>query len=403
MSRRIYSSSFWMNSLMDHLFFSIKRFNLDSTSGLTKIKRNDLDYNCKFIIAYAGESITWEMNFDAQYPDLGPDLILRKEDFWHDEKMEELISNIPSLVKWHSLNDVLLYEIVNNLLYLLEKYEVKLLQVNSEKLFLEYTLMKNKSNLKNLEIYHIQGSKVQKLHISSKLSLNIPLLQHLENSKRIDILLFIDYQYFTAKISILKLYLPKCLENLFDETKLSIISSLNDSRHITEYIDRIESYISNEVAIISHDLENRKHFIANIITLQYFSVLEYDVTFFQHLRLLLSYSNLNFILVIQLTPYFLNKRVLLSLKSLHHMTNRGKPTQILLSDFCFHPNWNMKRMISEIFIFIINYVTEEFYGYKGNEQANKLANKQGMEQALTQTGRWREEEEDYISNGNAQL
>lgn len=98
--------------------------------------------------------------------------------------------------------------------------------------------------------------------------------------------------------------------------------------------------------------------------MQYSSVIEYDIIFFQQIRLLLNYSNLNCVLAINLTPYFPDERFSMVLQSVNHVTSGGKPMQIHLREFPYNTHWEVKRMIGEAFIFLINFVISEFCSSK---------------------------------------
>lgn len=80
----------------------------------------------KMVIPYAGHSITWDVILDSM-DQLSPPDFLFNDDFMSDPPaMEEIEKSLPSLVNWDCSNDKALLQLINELLVMYKKYQVRL-------------------------------------------------------------------------------------------------------------------------------------------------------------------------------------------------------------------------------------------------------------------------------------
>lgn len=54
----------------------------------------------KFLIPYAGQTLTWIALFDSLYPEIGPDFEFSDKTFLQDPEIPTLEKFVPSLVDW---------------------------------------------------------------------------------------------------------------------------------------------------------------------------------------------------------------------------------------------------------------------------------------------------------------
>lgn len=88
---------------------------LDSVLSSCNKNKNDC---FKLSIPYAGEHLVWNVMFDSQYPEMGPDFIFNDQNFLMDPDIDILSTWVPSLVKWNPNDtDALLNVLMELLLY----------------------------------------------------------------------------------------------------------------------------------------------------------------------------------------------------------------------------------------------------------------------------------------------
>ncbi|KAF7655779.1 hypothetical protein LDENG_00051040, partial [Lucifuga dentata] len=142
------------------LLFSVVRngrVGLDSTNCL---RVTDLKTGCttltpgpccdrfKLHIPYAGETLKWDIIFNAQCPDLPPDFI-----FGEDAEFLPEPSQLPHLVQWDSGNPECLLQLVKELIQQYHQYQCQRLRESSRLLFEYGSLLDDPNYGRNMEIY----------------------------------------------------------------------------------------------------------------------------------------------------------------------------------------------------------------------------------------------------------
>lgn len=88
---------------------------MDSVSSSCDRSKNDC---FKLSIPYAGEHLVWNVLFNSQCPEMGPDFIFNDQNFLMDPDIDILSTWVPSLVKWNPNDtDALLNVLIELLLY----------------------------------------------------------------------------------------------------------------------------------------------------------------------------------------------------------------------------------------------------------------------------------------------
>lgn len=91
-----------------------------------KVEVNDVSSSCgkekgdRFFLSipYAGKKLTWNVLFNSQCPELGPDFIFDDHSFLANPDLNTITTHVPSLDNWDVTNDdALLMVIVELLLY----------------------------------------------------------------------------------------------------------------------------------------------------------------------------------------------------------------------------------------------------------------------------------------------
>ncbi|XP_028293684.1 BRISC and BRCA1-A complex member 2-like [Gouania willdenowi] len=133
------------------------RVGLDSTNCL---RVTDLKTGCssltpgpccdrfKLHIPYAGETLKWDIIFNAQHPQLPPDFI-----FGEDAEFLPEPSELPHLVHWDAENPESLLELVKEVLQQYHHYQCQRLRESSRLLFEYDSLLEEPSYGRNMEVY----------------------------------------------------------------------------------------------------------------------------------------------------------------------------------------------------------------------------------------------------------
>jgi len=66
----------------------------------------------------------WNILFDSQYPEMGPDFIFNDQNFFMDPNIDILSTRVPSLVKWNPDDTDALFNVLNELLLYYKEYQV---------------------------------------------------------------------------------------------------------------------------------------------------------------------------------------------------------------------------------------------------------------------------------------
>lgn len=81
----------------------------------------------KLGLAYAGQQMQWLVLFDSQEPESPPQFLFPDSpNFLLDKSLEELESDLPSLVNWDCDDDRALIKVVNEMLMVYRKLQVHL-------------------------------------------------------------------------------------------------------------------------------------------------------------------------------------------------------------------------------------------------------------------------------------
>jgi len=66
----------------------------------------------------------WNVLFDSQYPEIGPDFIFNDQNFLIDPDIDTLSSQVPSLVEWNPNNTDALFNVLVELLLYYKEHQV---------------------------------------------------------------------------------------------------------------------------------------------------------------------------------------------------------------------------------------------------------------------------------------
>lgn len=320
-------------------------------------------YYLKFEIPYAKQFITLEMYFNPLYPELGPDFILNEEEDIQQTSIKDFVDNFKSLVSWCPTNELSLLKILDEFLNLYKSHQLNILKAHTDIVKLDPNELVNTIPRENFEINLVQGTKQIEAKFLTKFELDLSVLSLTEN-KKVEALLYISFGGTSYNRVIPELYLPGYLTKLFDGSESLHIPPFIEVQHIADYIEKVKECIIEKAQAVSISTGKRKQFIATLLAIQPGTVLEYDVINYRKATLLLELNDIHFLLNFDLPLNFPIKQFTMTMHSVHHMTDQGKPVIKVVKEFPYSPRWEPKQMIMKAVSYIIENEFKKFAPFK---------------------------------------
>uniref|UniRef100_A0A8C5DJ40 BRISC and BRCA1-A complex member 2 n=1 Tax=Gouania willdenowi TaxID=441366 RepID=A0A8C5DJ40_GOUWI len=276
------------------------RVGLDSTNCL---RVTDLKTGCssltpgpccdrfKLHIPYAGETLKWDIIFNAQHPQLPPDFI-----FGEDAEFLPEPSELPHLVHWDAENPESLLELVKEVLQQYHHYQCQRLRESSRLLFEYDSLLEEPSYGRNMEVY--AGRKnTWTGEFSARFLLKLP----------------VDF-------SNIPVYLLK--DTALDPGEdVALLSVSFEDAEATQVFPKL---------YLSPSIEQ--------------GVVEYDAEGFTKLTLLLMWKDFCFLVHVDLPLYFPRDQPTLTFQSVYHFTNSGQLYSQVQKSYPYSPRWDGNEM-----------------------------------------------------------
>uniref|UniRef100_A0A3Q1HJ86 BRISC and BRCA1-A complex member 2 n=1 Tax=Acanthochromis polyacanthus TaxID=80966 RepID=A0A3Q1HJ86_9TELE len=120
----------------------------DLKTGCTSLTPGPCCDRFKLHIPYAGETLKWDIIFNARYPELPPDFI-----FGEDAEFLPEPSELPHLVHWDAGNPECLLQLVKELIQQYHHYQCQRLRESSRLLFEYDSLLEDPNYGHSMEIY----------------------------------------------------------------------------------------------------------------------------------------------------------------------------------------------------------------------------------------------------------
>ncbi|KAK2575710.1 hypothetical protein KPH14_012099 [Odynerus spinipes] len=295
---------------------------LDSISSSCGKKKGDC---FKLSIPYAGENLLWNVLFDSEYPELGPDFIFGDETFLMDPDIESLSTHVPSLANWDYKNDNALLKVIIELLSYYKEHQVQLLKRQAERLNLEYSMLIHDMQIspKDIEVILLPvGTKPIEARFSIRLDIDFSQLPptRTNQSQNNAAMLLVTFRGQDWNCVIPNLYLSKSLEETFSEAASLHIPPILPNSYLTAYIPKVKKLITDKINTIIQCYESRKNFVSALLLLQRDCIIEYDAVEFYDLTLLLEHRDFYFLVHFHLPQTFPKDKPIIKLQSVYHMT-----------------------------------------------------------------------------------
>uniref|UniRef100_A0AAQ5YFQ3 BRISC and BRCA1-A complex member 2 n=2 Tax=Amphiprion TaxID=80969 RepID=A0AAQ5YFQ3_AMPOC len=263
----------------------------DLKTGCTSLTPGPCCDRFKLHIPYAGETLKWDIIFNARYPELPPDFI-----FGEDAEFLPEPSELPHLVHWDAGNPECLLQLVKELIQQYHHYQCQRLRESSRLLFEYDSLLEDPNYGHNMEIY--AGRKNSWTgEFSARFLLKLP----------------VDF-------SNIPVYLLK--DTALDPGEdVALLSVSFEDAEATQVFPKL---------YLSPSIEQ--------------GVVEYDAEGFTKLTLLLMWKDFCFLVHVDLPLYFPRDQPTLTFQSVYHFTNSGQLYSQVQKSYPYSPRWDGNEM-----------------------------------------------------------
>ncbi|XP_045160402.1 BRISC and BRCA1-A complex member 2-like [Mercenaria mercenaria] len=314
--------------------------------------------NCdrfKVVIPFAGQTITWEVLFDCNYPESPPDFIFGSEDldFFPD------IYSLKSLVEWDYKDPSCLGRVIEELLYQYRKYQENIIN-GTHRLKFEYSSLVEDTDIKSEDVeIHVSRTEnrmgpinfLMKLHVDfGRIPAYIVKLDPGEDAA----LLLVSFNSPEGTRITPQLYLSPRVERALGGSANLRIPGFPVGSCLSEYVPDVTLLLKNKVDQVVKNYEKRKEYIAAFLSMFGRSVLEYDAEGFTKISFLFEWHDFFFIISIELPAYFPKDQPYLTFQSVYH-ENKGKPYfETHQDDYPYSPRWSGLEMADRTRTFILD-------------------------------------------------
>ncbi|XP_037261581.1 BRISC and BRCA1-A complex member 2 isoform X2 [Falco biarmicus] len=255
----------------------------DLKSGCTSLTPGPSCDRFKLHIPYAGETLKWDIIFNAHYPDLPPDFI-----FGEDAEF------LPDPSALHTGE------------------------------FSARFLLKLPVDFSNIPTY---------------------LLKDVNEDPGEDVaLLSVSFEDAEATQVFPKLYLSPRIEHALGGSSALHIPAFPGGGCLIDYVPQVCQLLTNKVQYVIQGYHKRREYIAAFLSHFGTGVVEYDAEGFTKLTLLLMWKDFCFLVHIDLPLYFPRDQPTLTFQSVYHFTNSGQLYSQAQKNYPYSPRWDGNEM-----------------------------------------------------------
>uniref|UniRef100_A0A8C0D2B6 BRISC and BRCA1-A complex member 2 n=1 Tax=Balaenoptera musculus TaxID=9771 RepID=A0A8C0D2B6_BALMU len=320
----------------------------DLKSGCTSLTPGPNCDRFKLHIPYAGETLKWDIIFNAQYPELPPDFI-----FGEDAEFLPDPSALHNLASWNPSNPECLLLVVKELVQQYHQFQCSRLRESSRLMFEYQTLLEDPQYGENMEIY--AGKKNNWTgEFSARFLLKLPvdfsniptyLLKDVNEDPGEDVaLLSVSFEDTEATQVYPKLYLSPRIEHALGGSSALHIPAFPGGGCLIDYVPQVCHLLTNKVQYVIQGYHKRREYIAAFLSHFGTGVVEYDAEGFTKLTLLLMWKDFCFLVHIDLPLFFPRDQPTLTFQSVYHFTNSGQLYSQAQKNYPYSPRWDGNEM-----------------------------------------------------------
>ncbi|XP_076239563.1 BRISC and BRCA1-A complex member 2 [Calliopsis andreniformis] len=325
---------------------------VSSSCGRTKGDR------FKLSIPYAKQNLVWNVLFDSQCPEMGPDFLFNDNTFLTDMDIDTVSHKIPSLAQWNPNDKNALVNVLIELLSCYKQYQIDLLQ-KQNRLQIEYNMLIKSTEVKSKDVEIILlplGSKPTEAKFLISLSIDVSKLPHSMTESRSNVaMLLVTFCGADWNRIIPELVFPKYIEKMLGGANALHLPNFSSDTCLADYVPDVENYIAGRMNLLAESLEKRRSFTAQMLSFLCNKVIEYDTVNHTYITILLQKDDFQCILFVNLSLVFPRERPTCLFQSIYHMTNE----RTLYSekvDLPYHPQWSTEKIRDEFISFVEQYI-----------------------------------------------
>ncbi|XP_068928213.1 BRISC and BRCA1-A complex member 2 isoform X6 [Petaurus breviceps papuanus] len=255
----------------------------DLKSGCTSLTTGPSCDRFKLHIPYAGETLKWDIIFNAHYPELPPDFI-----FGEDAEF------LPDPSALHTGE------------------------------FSARFLLKLPVDFSNIPTYLLKDAS--------------------EDPGEDVALLSVSFEDTEATQVFPKLYLSPRIEHALGGSSALHIPAFPGGGCLIDYVPQVCQLLTNKVQYVIQGYHKRREYIAAFLSHFGTGVVEYDAEGFTKLTLLLMWKDFCFLVHIDLPLYFPRDQPTLTFQSVYHFTNSGQLYSQAQKNYPYSPRWDGNEM-----------------------------------------------------------
>ncbi|XP_037575032.1 BRISC and BRCA1-A complex member 2 [Dermacentor silvarum] len=306
----------------------------------------------KISLPYAGQTVTWEVIFQAHKPDLPPDFIFDDTSFLPN------IEEVPSLCDWDSEDDEALTNVIQELLEQYRKHQVSMLD-DSPRLQFEYSSLVHQSDIaeSNIQVHLNKKNPGSPVRFWITLPIDfskLPPVFAKENLSEDMAILQVTFQSPEGSRILPQLFLSPRVEALGGSLAVKL-PAFNKDSCLMDYVPQVKELLEKKVEQVSTSFAKRKEYVAAFLNLFGRNLLEFDTEGFASLSFLFEHDDFFFILIIAIPRTFPQDKPSLTFQSAYH-TSCGWPYSITCTDYPYSPRWEASEMADRARTFVMEYV-----------------------------------------------
>uniref|UniRef100_H0W165 BRISC and BRCA1-A complex member 2 n=1 Tax=Cavia porcellus TaxID=10141 RepID=H0W165_CAVPO len=297
--------------------------------------------NCdrfKLHIPYAGETLKWDIIFNAQYPELPPDFI-----FGEDAEFLPDPLALHNLASWNPANPECLLLVVKELVQQYHQFQCSRLRESSRLMFEYQTLLEEPQYGENMEIY--AGKKNNWMALGTYDIMFFTLSKDVNEDPGEDVaLLSVSFEDTEATQVYPKLYLSPRIEHALGGSSALHLPAFPGGGCLIDYVPQVCHLLTNKVQYVIQGYHKRREYIAAFLSHFGTGVVEYDAEGFTKLTLLLMWKDFCFLVHIDLPLFFPRDQPTLTFQSVYHFTNSGQLYSQAQKNYPYSPRWDGNEM-----------------------------------------------------------
>ncbi|XP_034173802.1 BRISC and BRCA1-A complex member 2 [Osmia lignaria lignaria] len=306
----------------------------------------------RLLIPYARQNLTWNVFFDSQYPEMGPDFIFNDNSFLADTDIDTLSVKVPSLTEWNPSDKHALLNVLIELLSCYKQHQMQLLQ-KQDKLQLECNMLMTSTEVKSEDVEMILlpfGSKPTEARFVISLSVDVSQLEARTYKSESDTaMLLIIFSGTDWNRIIVQIFFSKSLEEALGGPRALNLPPLPPDKFLIDYVPEVKKCITDKINSINQSLIKRREYISTMLALQNYSSVEYDSVKFSYISMMLvDHEDFHVIVKIELCAGFPNEKPIILLMSIYHMEGPHTVYREFLENFPFKAHWNSVFMVKKL-------------------------------------------------------